>query len=135
MPQGISALLPYDPKGDLDEMAEAMRAAKDAVVTGEVTTATRSVELDGVRVAAGQIIGLVDGALVVSGNVLDEVMRAMLAHMRTADCELVTLYYGNSVQEPEARRLVDELSESYADQEFELVYGGQPHYHYILSVE
>jgi dihydroxyacetone kinase-like predicted kinase len=50
-------------------------------------------------------------------------------------CELITLYYGNNVQEPDARVLADELSERYADLEFELVFGGQPHYHYIMSAE
>jgi hypothetical protein len=135
MPQGISALLPYDPKGDLDEVSEAMLQAKDDVTTGEITTATRSVELDGVNVAEGQIIGLVDGKLTISGDNVSAVMRAILAQMCPEDCELITLYYGNGLTEAESRQLVEEMSQLYPKQDFELVHGGQAHYHYILSVE
>lgn len=135
MPQGISALLPYDPKGDLQEIAEAMLQAKDDVRTGEVTTATRSVELDGVSVTEGQLIGLVDGKLMIAGDSLDQIMRDILDQMCAMECELITLYYGNGIAEDEARRIFEALGEAHPDQEFELVYGGQPHYHYILSVE
>jgi DAK2 domain fusion protein YloV len=135
MPQGISALLPYDPKSGLPSLAEAMLEAKDSVVTGEVTTATRSVEINGVTVNEGQIIGLVDGSLAVAGDNLNSVVRDVLDRMCKDACELITLYYGNNVQEQDARTLADELGERYADLEFELVFGGQPHYHYILSAE
>ena len=103
MPQGISALLPYDPKGDLPTSAEAMLQAKDNVVTGEVTTATRSVEINGVTVDEGQIIGLVDGSLAVAGDNLNRVVHDILERMCMVACELVTLYYGNDVQEQDAR--------------------------------
>ena len=135
MPQGISALLPYDPKGNLGDVVDAMRLAKDNVVTGEITTATRSVELNGVDVAEGQIIGLVDGALSVAGDNVSEVLRGILDQMCSVECELITLYYGNGVRESDARRVTDELKQLYPEREFELVYGGQAHYHYILSAE
>lgn len=135
MPQGISALLPYDAKGDFDDVTEAMREAKDDIITGEVTTATRSVELNGVQVAQGQIIGLMDGALVVSGDDVGEVLKALLAEMCSGDCELITMYYGNNIPEPDARQIMDEVSALYPEQEFELVLGGQAHYHFIVSAE
>lgn len=135
MPQGISALLPYDPKGDLETVARAMLQAKDNVVTGEITTATRSVELNGVQVASGQIIGLVDGTLAVAGDNLSSVLRSTLEQMCSHTCELITLYFGNGIREAEARQVTDSLSALYPDQEFEVVYGGQAHYHYILSAE
>lgn len=135
MPQGISAMLPYDPKGDLDAVVQAMLQAKDRVVTGEITTATRSVELNDVRVTEGQIIGLIDGVLAVAGDELNQVLREVLERMCSGECELITLYYGNGIDEADARRMTDELRAAYPDQEFELVYGGQAHYHYILSAE
>ena len=135
MPQGISALLPYDPKGNLKDVAEAMRLAKDDVVTGEITTATRSVELNGVDVAKGQIIGLIDGSLSASGDNVTDVLRSILDQMCSVECELITLYYGNGIRESEARRVTDGLRQAYPEREFELVYGGQAHYHYILSAE
>lgn len=135
MPQGISALLPYDPKGDLREVAEAMQQAKDDVVTGEITIATRSVELNGVNVEQGQIIGLVDGVLTTSGDNLRQVILDVLDKMGVTNRELVTLYYGTGIQKPEAEAMMAALQEHYESQVFELVYGGQAHYHYILSAE
>jgi len=135
MPQGISAMLPYDPQGSLDEVAESMQEAKDDIVTGEITTATRSVELNGVNVEQGQIIGLVDGTLAVAGSNLDQVMVDILEKMRVTERELITLYSGDGIQESDARDLIAGLEAVYDGQEFELVYGGQPHYHYILSAE
>jgi DAK2 domain fusion protein YloV len=135
MPQGISALLPYDPKGSLEDVVDGMRQAKDNVVTGEITTATRSVELNGVNVAQGQIIGLIDGSLSVAGDNVTEVLWRILDQMCSVECELITLYYGNGVRASDARRMTDELKQTYPEREFELVYGGQAHYHYILSAE
>lgn len=135
MPQGISALLPYDPKGSFEAIAQAMLQTKDEVTTGEITTATRSVELNGVNVSEGQIIGLIDGTLSVAGDNVGDVLEQMLETLCDDDCELITLYYGNNVRQEEAQKLIDGLRQRYTDQEFELVYGGQPHYHYILSVE
>ncbi|MGQ9848826.1 MAG: DAK2 domain-containing protein [Aggregatilineaceae bacterium] len=135
MPQGISALLPYDPKGDLDTVVNAMLQAKDKVITGEITTATRSVELDNIKVNKGQIIGLIDGTLTVAGDDLNDVLRQMLERMCAGECELITLYYGNGVDEADARQVSEELRAAYPEQEFEVIYGGQAHYHYIVSAE
>lgn len=135
MPQGISALLPYDPQGDLHEVAEAMLQARDDITTGEITTATRSVELNGVNVSEGQIIGLVDGSLTIAGNDLDQVLKEILNQMCALNCELITLYYGDTITQAEADQSVAVLRQQHMDKEFELVYGGQAHYHYILSVE
>jgi DAK2 domain fusion protein YloV len=135
MPQGISSLLPYDPQGDFQSVADTMREAKDDIVTGEVTVATRSVELNGVDVAKGQVIGLLDGTLTTAGDNLHAVVQNLLEQMRVAERELVTLYYGDGIQEEDAEELRQSLADLYPSQEFELVYGGQPHYRYILSAE
>jgi hypothetical protein len=135
-PQGVSAMLPYQPYGELDEIAEAMTGSKDNVITGEVTTATRSVEIDGVRVQEGQLIGLLDGKLKVAGQTLHEVARQMLEQVDDLEeMELVTLYYGELLQESEAQALADALAEQFSYLEFEIVPGGQPHYHVVFSVE
>lgn len=134
-PQGISAMLPYQPDGDFDEVAQAMRESMGEVITGEVTIATRSVELDGVKVEDGQIIGLLNGALIIAGDNLDTVVCELLALADLDDMELITLYYGNDIREEQAHQLADTLAEQFSDLEFEVVLGGQPHYHYILGVE
>jgi hypothetical protein len=134
-PQGISAMLPYQPDGDLDEVAQSMLESMDAVITGEVTIATRTVELDSVKVEDGQVIGLLNGALKVAGDSIDSIVCELLGLANLDDMELITLYYGSDVQEEQAQQLADRLADMYPDLEFEIVMGGQPHYHYVLGVE
>lgn len=135
IPQGVAALLAFNHQADLEENAKAMARALEDIRTGEVTTATRDAKLNGVTVRQGQIIGLEDDQLVVSGDTVDEVVEALLDRMGVADLEIVTLYYGADVREEEAEALAARLQEKYPDQSFEVVYGGQPHYFYILSAE
>lgn len=135
VPQGISAMLSYEADGDLEEVAADMQSAKDNILTGEVTTATRSVELDGVKVTEGQIIGLLEGKLRTAGESINGVVENLLSQADLDDMELVTLYYGNTVQAADAQALADSLGNQYADLEFQVIAGGQPHYHYILSIE
>ncbi len=135
IPQGITAMLSFTPDGDFDGVVEAMQEARNNVVTGEVTTATRSVELEGVKVEAGQVIGLLDGTLAVSGHDLPTVVRLLLDRMNARDHEVITMYYGDHVAEDEANQLVGDLRAHFPDQEFDVIRGGQPYYHYILSAE
>jgi uncharacterized protein len=135
IPQGISAMLAFSAEGDFDAIVENMQEAQQTVVTGEVTTATRSVELDGVKVEAGQLIGLLDGKLVVTGREPSEVVRLLLDRMNARNHEVITVYYGDAVTGDDAHRLVDGLHDDFRDQEFDVIEGGQPFYHYILSAE
>jgi DAK2 domain fusion protein YloV len=135
IPQGISALLAFNHQADLQTNADLMRAAIDDVVSGEITWATRSVELDGVKVKAGDIIGLVDDRLVAAASSVEEVVWRMMEEMALADREILTLYYGNGVKAEQANGLADEIRERYPDQEIEVIEGSQPHYHYIISAE
>ncbi|GAB4441227.1 MAG: DAK2 domain-containing protein [Anaerolineae bacterium] len=135
VPQGINALMALNPQGDLDAVFDAMDAAKYDVSTAEVTTATRSVEIDGVVAKEGQIIGLVDGDLVQAGDDLNTVVMQLLKQMQVGERELITLYYGNGVAAEQAEALADHVRAQFTEQEVEVVHGGQPHYHYILSAE
>jgi dihydroxyacetone kinase-like predicted kinase len=135
IPQGIAALLALNYQADLDTNAGLLRAAAEDVESGEITTATRSVEIDGVKVKTGEIIGLVNERLVASGPTVEHVMWPMLDAMGLENREILTLYYGNGVNAEQADHLAAKISERFPDQEIELVDGGQPHYHYILSVE
>ena len=136
IPQGISAMLTYRPDGEFETVSESMIASKDNIITAEVTTATRSVELEGVKVESGQIIGLINGKLRIAGDSEDAVVTELLSSIDDLDdMELVTLYYGASITEEDAETLVAYLEETFPDLEFEIVNGGQPHYPYILGVE
>jgi uncharacterized protein len=135
VPQGIAALLAFNYQAGLTTNVELMRNALEEVQSGEITTATRSVELDGIHVQAGDVIGLVNDRLVCSGPAVHDVIWPMLEEMDLAGREILTLYYGNEIAPEQAEDLAAHVRERYAEQEIELVEGGQPHYHYILSVE
>ena len=75
------------------------------------------------------------GELTASGSTLGEVVQEMLRQMKADEHEIITMYYGEGIVGAEAEKLADEIQARYPDQEVELVDGGQPHYHYILSVE
>ncbi len=133
--QGIAALLALDQEADLQRNIERMMAAARSIINAEVTTATRDVELNGVTVRAGQSIGLLDGELVVSGDAHDEVVMRLLERVDLSERELITLYYGEGATKDDAEALLEKLQEQYPDMEVELIYGGQPHYSYFISVE
>lgn len=135
IPQGIAAILALNHQADLASNAEAMVGAMQEVRTGEVTTATRDVQIGGVSVQAGQLIGLCDGELVLAGDTPEGVVRQLLEHMDPSNLEIVTLYCGSDVTAAEGKALADELQEAYPDLEFEVVEGGQAHYFYIVSAE
>lgn len=134
-PQGIAAMLAFDPGGDFDSIIEMMQRRIDEVETGEVTTATRTVELDGVSVIEGQIIGLRNGKLVCGGSLPDEVVLDLLQRMDAPDRELVTLYYGNDLTREHAEAAADVIVGRFGHLTVEVHHGGQPHYHYIFSLE
>jgi dihydroxyacetone kinase-like predicted kinase len=135
VPQGIAALLQLVPDGDLDSVHAAMEHARGSVETGEITRASRSVEIDGVSTAEGDVIGLHNGVLVVAGQSLPQVMLDLLAHMQAAERELVTLYHGAEVAPAEAETMSAAIAAAYPHLGVDVHSGGQPHYHYILSVE
>jgi len=135
IPQGIAAMIAHNPQGDLEAVAKSMQSALEEVETGEITSATRTVEIDGVPVREGQIIGLHNGKLVTAGDDLSATFDSLLAAMGAAERELITLYYGEGVTAAEANALADHMRAEYPAQEIELHAGGQPHYHYIISAE
>src|SRR5574339_427843 len=135
IPQGLSAMLSLHPDEELQAVAEKMTRALEHVRTGEITTATRSVEIDGVRVETGQVIALLDGKLVAAAASVEEGCLQLLEKADAAGHELITLFYGQETSHAEANRIADVIRNRYSDQEVEVQDGGQPHYQFIISVE
>jgi len=135
VPQGVAALLALNYQADLETNAEAMARAMEDVETVEITLATRSATLDGVEVAHGEVIGLRNGELVVSGETIEGVTREALRQVGCRDYEIITLYYGEEVDGEEAEELASLVREDWPEQDVEVIPGGQPHYHHIVSVE
>jgi uncharacterized protein len=135
-PQGIAALLVCNPAGeDLGRVAAQMQEHIVQVDTGEVTEAVRSAEFDGLTVEVGDFVGLHDGRLVTRGQTTEAVVFALLEQMAADESELITIYYGEIIAAEAAENLKERVRTHYPDQEVELAYGGQAHYHYILSTE
>lgn len=135
VPQGIAAVMSFNYGGELEENLEGMQEAVAHIHTGEVTTAIRTTTIDNVSVQDGDIIGLLNGKLVVADNGPEAVVRAMLDRLDLDEYEILTLYYGEPVSRGEAEALMEALQESHSSLEVEVVQGGQAHYHYIFSVE
>jgi len=135
IPQGLAAMMHLNPDGDVEAVAAKMNKALGEVTSGEITIATRSMEIDGVAVEKGQVIALMNGALVLSATSVEQACMGLLEKADAAAHELITLFYGEELAATEANRLVDLIRAAYPSQEVELQYGGQPHYQLILSVE
>jgi uncharacterized protein len=135
MPQGIAALLGFNFEADFESNCESMSEAAKHIQTAEITTAIRTVNISDVRVREGDLIGLVNGNLVIAGQDMDYVIRETLQRMNIDRYEIVTLYFGEGVSEQQAESTARSIKEKYSHLEIEVVDGGQPHYAYIISAE
>jgi dihydroxyacetone kinase-like predicted kinase len=135
VPQGLSAMLRLDPDGKMERVVKEMNEAIKEVETGEVTVATRSVELNGVSVKEGEVIALHNGKLVMSAPTLQEALLGLLEKAGTEERERITLFYGSNISRSEVNQMVDAIRKQYPGHEMELHEGGQPHYQFILSIE
>jgi uncharacterized protein len=135
IPQGLAAMMHLNPDGDTEAVAVRMIKAIDDVTTIEVTTSTRTVEIDGVSAEEGHVIALVNDKLAVSAESVELACLGALEKAKASDYELITLFYGGDISSMEANRIADVIRAAYPTQEIELQDGGQPHYQFIISVE
>jgi dihydroxyacetone kinase-like predicted kinase len=135
VPQGLAAMLSLQPNGELDAVAEKMTKALANVKTGEITIATRTVEIDGVSVKDGQVIALLDGKLALAAGSVEEGVMDLLEKAGADEAEIVTLFYGEGMPHVEANRIADLVKTKYPSLEVEVQEGGQPHYQFIISIE
>ncbi len=135
VPQGLAAMLSFQPDGRLDSVAEKMTKALSDVMTGEITIATRTVEIDGVSVKDGQVIALLDGKLALAAESVEQGVMDLLEKSNAKGHELITLFYGEGMTHAEANRIADLIRKKYPSLEVEVQEGGQPHYQFIISIE
>jgi len=135
VPQGLSAMLRLIPDGDFDSLIAEMNTAINDVQTGEITTATRDVEIDGVPVKKDQIIALLNGKLIHSSSHLDDAVINLLSSADAQDYDLISLYYGENISAHEVSLISDKIQATFPDQEIEIHDGGQPHYQFIIAIE
>lgn len=135
IPQGLSAMMVFNPFGDLEEIAVKMTEAAGEIRYGEVTRAVRDTTIGQKPVSAGDFIGLLEEGLFSAGKDLHTVADELLAALVNEDTGLVTMYYGADLNEKAVQELVEKLEEKHSLVDFEYHYGGQPHYQLIISAE
>ena len=133
IPQGIAALLAFKPDMDAGANAQAMTRALDTVRSGEVTTAVRASKVGGAPVKAGQSIAFLEGELVAAAATPERALEQLLETAGLEPGALVTLYWGGDTQD--AAAAADSVRRRWPEVEVEVVHGGQPHYHYLVSIE
>ena len=134
VPQGLAAVLAFNPDADGQHNEQEMTEAISTVKTGQVTFAVRDSNFDGLDIHKDDIMGMNEGRIEVLGASIQKVTLELVEKMRT-DEEIITLYYGQDVSEDEALALRDDLRERYPDCDVEAHNAGQPLYYYILSLE
>lgn len=135
VPEGITAIINYvgdrSPKENLETMTKEIANVK----TGQVTYAVRNTVMDGVEIKENDIMGL-DGKNILSvGNSIEDVTVELVGKLVDDDSELVSVYFGEDVDEDAAAKLSEKISKKHPDVDVEVNYGGQPIYYYLLSVE
>lgn len=135
VPEGIAAILAFNPEAPVDQNAETMKEAASVVKTGQVTFAVRDTTIDGVAITKDDYMGISAGTIVSSAPSLEEVTKSLLSSMIGEDDEIVTILYGEDVPEAEAQKIVSYIEEQFDHVDVELYEGKQPLYPYIISVE
>jgi len=135
VPQGIAALLAFSYQGDLEANHVSMAAACQQVETLEVTQAVRDAQVNGLDIAQGQFIGLLNGDLVTVDAGVEAVIRNLLDSIDMDDVEIVTIYHGADANEDQASQIGELIEGSHPEVEVEVIDGGQAHYFYIISAE
>ncbi|HEY8108092.1 MAG TPA: DAK2 domain-containing protein [Gaiellaceae bacterium] len=133
IPAGLAALVAYDGTRDAAGNAEEMAAAAAAVATGEVTRASRDVELGGLAIRSGDWLGLADGEAVAGGDDFAEVAFSVVGRLLAEPRTLLTLLTG--AEPPPLDGLVERLTSAHPELEVEVHEGGQPHYPLLLGAE
>ena len=135
VPQGITAVISYMSEADVDANLEAMEEAIRHVKTGQVTYAVRDTKIDDKVIHEGDIMGIGDQGILSVSQSVEETTKDMLAQLVDEDSELISLYYGQDINEEDAQKFAQSVEEIYPDVDIDVHMGGQPIYYYVLSVE
>tara|TARA_Y100001970_G_scaffold282186_1_gene394504 strand:- start:2716 stop:4323 length:1608 start_codon:yes stop_codon:yes gene_type:complete len=130
---GIVAALEYDPDGELEEMLDGMNNSIVSAHSLEITTAVKDVTIDNQDIKAGQYIAMLDNKLITTSDKLLQIIILALDSINESD--LITLYYGDMIEQEEAKSIDNYIQENYKEIDIELHNGGQPLYHILGSIE
>lgn len=135
VPQGFTSLLAFDPSQSIEANVEAMTASLSDVTSGSVTLAVRDTTIDGLEIHENDILGMVDGKILVSTPDMDQALLDTFDKMIDEDSEIIMIYVGEEGNKEQAQTIADKLEAAHEDIEVEIFQGDQPVYPYIFSVE
>lgn len=135
IPQGISAMIAFDANATIEENYDNMVQAIAVVKTGNVTYAVRNCTVADKEIKEGDILGIKDGEIFTVGEAVDKVCHQLIEGLIDDESTIVTIFYGNEVNEQSAMELAEYIENHYPDCDVEVHNGGQPLYYYIISVE
>ena len=135
IPQAITCITMFNQENSVDENEAALMEALELVKTGSVTYAVRDIEMDGIEIKEGNMLGLVEGKINKVGEDYFEVAKEVLESMIDEDSELITIFYGKDVDESKVEDFIAELEEKYEDFDVQCYKGNQPLYYFIMAVE
>ena len=135
VPEGLSAILAFNPEADVASNAATMRDAASYVKTAQVTHAVRDTSIDGIDIKKDEFMGIAEGKIVTTHASLEELTKALLEMVIDEDSEIITILYGEDVSAKEAQVIEQYLEDNFDHVEAELYNGKQPLYPYIISVE
>ena len=134
VPQGISALLTFDPDANEADNVAAMKAAMKNVRTEKMTFAARDSVFENAQIKEGQILGLVENSVKYIKDSKEDCLRALCSDIKDYSC--ITLFYGEDIDEQEAQSAAEIMKEELGeDKEIMVINGGQPVYYYMISAE
>ena len=136
IPQGVSAMMAVDPDmSDADAIAKAMTDAAQCVSTAQITYAARNSDFDGFNIHEGDYLALLDGKLLGTDRDVSALLDGLSDEAASREAEFITVFYGEDVNEEDARKACDAFTRKCPDAEVNLICGGQPVYYYIISIE
>ncbi len=135
IPQGISAMLAFDPEADVETNLMNMREARHNVTTLQITYAARNSDFDGYAIHEGDYLGLYGSALFGTSRDVEKLLKSMADKVATEEKELITIFYGQDIDEKTAQRALKIFEKANPDAEISLINGGQPVYYYLISAE
>ena len=135
IPQGITAMLNFNPEGTLEENTQAMTDSLETVDTMQITYAARNSDFDGYLIHEGDYLGICDTGLFGTSRDIKVLLKSLAEKVRDAGKEYITIYYGADITEKQAQKAADLFSDICPDADVTLLYGAQPVYYYLISAE
>lgn len=135
IPQGISAMLAFDPDADEGANTEAMTEMMNSVKCGQVTFAARDSAVGGLEIHKDDVMGMFGSEIAELGSDINDVSEKLAEKMIDEETALITIYYGADTDEQSAQKLADAISEKHSDIDVSVVKGGQPVYYYMIAAE